>query len=245
MFDLTGKVALITGANGGIGSAVAKTLHKQGATVVLQARKEGALDDIISDLKDRVIPIYTGIDASEKIDALVKEAENKAGKVDILVNNAGLTRDTLFMRMSDEQWQEVLDINLTACFRLTRAVIRGMMKNRAGRIINIASIVGQVGNLGQANYAASKGGLIAMTKTVAQEVASRGITANCVAPGFIVTPMTHAIPEEAKQKLYDKIPQGKLGTPEDVAAAVAFLATDEAAYITGQTIAVNGGMAMI
>ncbi len=245
MFNLDGKVALVTGSNGGIGSAIARKLHAQGATVVLQARKEGAIDFLLTELKDRVIPIYTGIDSTEKVDALIKEAEEKAGKVDILVNNAGLTRDGLFMRMDDTQWQEVIDINLTSCFRLSRAVIRGMMKRKYGRIINITSIVGLTGNAGQANYAASKAGLTGMTKTMAAEVATRGITANCVAPGFIETPMTHAIPEDAKAKLYDKIPAGRLGTPDDVAAAVVFLASDESAYVTGQTLSVNGGMAMI
>lgn len=245
MFQLDGKTALITGANGGIGSSIARKLHQQGATVVLQARKEGALDNLISELKERVIPIYTTIDTSEKIDALIKNTEEQAGKLDILVNNAGLTKDGLFMRMDDNAWQEVIDINLTACFRLSRAAIRGMMKRKAGRIINITSIVGLTGNAGQANYAASKAGLAGMTKSIAIEVASRGITANCVAPGFIATAMTDAIPEEAKKKLYDKIPAGRLGSTEDVANTVAFLASDESAYITGQTISVNGGMAMI
>ncbi len=245
MFRLDDKVALITGANGGIGSTIAKTLHAQGATVILQARKEGALDALVSELKERVYTIYTEIDTSEKIDALIKEAEGKLEKLDILVNNAGLTKDGLFMRMDDSMWQSVIDINLTASFRLCRAAIKGMMKRRFGRIINITSIVGLTGNAGQANYAASKAGLTGMSKTIAAEVASRGITVNCVAPGFISTAMTDAIPEEAKEKLYAKIPAGKLGTTEDVANAVAFIASDESSYITGQTISVNGGMAMI
>ncbi len=245
MFRLDGKFALVTGANGGIGSEIARVLHKQGATVILQARKAGALDSLLTELAERVHPIYTEIDTTDKIDALIKEAEEIGESLDILVNNAGLTRDGLFMRMDDDAWQAVIDINLTACFRLTRSAIRGMMKRRFGRIINITSIVGLTGNAGQANYAASKAGLAGMTKTIAAEVASRGITANCVAPGFIETAMTDAIPEDAKKKLYDKIPSGKLGTVTDVAAAVAFLASEESSYITGQTLSVNGGMAMI
>ncbi len=245
MFRLDGKVALITGSNGGIGSEIARVLHRQGATVVLQARKEGSLDSLKAELGDRYIDIYTAINTTEEIDALIKTTEEKAGGLDILVNNAGLTKEGLFMRMTDEQWQDVIDINLTSNFKLTRSVIRGMMKRRYGRVINITSIVGLMGNAGQANYAASKAGLAGMTRSIAAEVASRGVTLNCVAPGFIKTPMTDAIPEEAKSKLYEKIPMGRLGETSDVANLVAFLASSESSYITGQTLSVNGGMLMV
>ena len=244
MFDLSGKIALVTGATGGIGGAVAKTLHSFGAEIIATGRKEEALAKLADELGSRVHVLVGDLGNKDAADKLVADAEAVAGKIDILVNNAGLTRDGLFIRMKDEDWQKVLDVNLTAAFLLSRAAVRGMMKRRMGRIINISSIVGAIGNAGQANYAASKAGLIAMSKCLAQEIAARNVTVNCVAPGFIETPMTDAIPEEARNALIAKIPMDRLGTPEDVANAVAFLASDEAAYITGQVIHVNGGMAM-
>lgn len=244
MFDLSGKIALVTGATGGIGGAVAKTLHSFGAEIIATGRKEDALAKLADELGSRVHVLVGDLGNKDAADKLVADAEAVAGKIDILVNNAGLTRDGLFIRMKDEDWQKVLDVNLTAAFLLSRAAVRGMMKRRMGRIINISSIVGAIGNAGQANYAASKAGLIAMSKCLAQEIAARNVTVNCVAPGFIETPMTDAIPEEARNALIAKIPMDRLGTPEDVANAVAFLASDEAAYITGQVIHVNGGMAM-
>ena len=244
MFDLSGKIALVTGATGGIGGAVAKTLHSFGAEIIATGRKEDALAKLADELGSRVHVLVGDLGNKDAADKLVADAEAVAGKIDILVNNAGLTRDGLFIRMKDEDWQKVLDVNLTAAFLLSRAAVRGMMKRRMGRIINISSIVGAIGNAGQANYAASKAGLIAMSKCLAQEIAARNVTVNCVAPGFIETPMTDAIPEEARNALIAKIPMDRLGTPEDVANAVAFLASDEASYITGQVIHVNGGMAM-
>lgn len=244
MFDLSGKIALVTGATGGIGGAVAKTLHSLGAEIIATGRKEDALAKLADELGSRVHVLVGDLGNKDAADKLVADAEAVAGKIDILVNNAGLTRDGLFIRMKDEDWQKVLDVNLTAAFLLSRAAVRGMMKRRMGRIINISSIVGAIGNAGQANYAASKAGLIAMSKCLAQEIAARNVTVNCVAPGFIETPMTDAIPEEARNALIAKIPMDRLGTPEDVANAVAFLASDEASYITGQVIHVNGGMAM-
>lgn len=245
MFNLNGKTALITGAAGGIGAVVARTLHACGATVALTDMTAEPLEKLAKELKERVHCFACNLSDSEAVKKMAKEAETTMGSIDILVNNAGLTRDGLFMRMKDEDWQLVLDVNLTAGFRLSRAVLRGMMKRRTGRIINIASIVGVTGNAGQANYSASKAGMIGMTKCLAAEVASRGITANCIAPGFIRTAMTDVLPEEQKRALSVNIPMGKLGTPEDVAAAITFLASNEAAYITGQTLHVNGGMAMI
>ena len=239
--DFTGKCALVTGATGGIGRVIAKKLHDAGATVILTDMNQEKLDAYAAELKDRVFAFSCNLGDGADIDALVAKAEKAAGAIDILVNNAGLTKDNLFMRMKDEDWDLVLKVNLTAGFRLARAAIRGMMKRRYGRIVSMASIVGVTGNPGQANYAASKAGMIAMTKCLA----SRGITANCVAPGFIKTPMTDALPEEAKEKLTRNIPMARLGLPEDVANAVVFLASDEASYITGQTIHVNGGMSMI
>ena len=243
--DFTGKCALVTGATGGIGRVIAKKLHDAGATVILTDMNQEKLDAYAAELTDRVFAFSCNLGDGADIDALVAKAEKAAGAIDILINNAGLTKDNLFMRMKDEDWDLVLKVNLTAGFRLARAAIRGMMKRRYGRIVSMASIVGVIGNPGQANYAASKAGMIAMTKCLAAEVASRGITANCVAPGFIKTPMTDALPEEAKEKLTRNIPMARLGLPEDVANAVVFLASDEASYITGQTIHVNGGMAMI
>lgn len=243
--DFTGKCALVTGATGGIGRVIVKKLHDAGATVILTDMRQETLDEYAAELKERVFAFACNLGDPADIDALVSKAEKAAGAIDILVNNAGLTKDNLFMRMKDEDWNLVLNVNLTAGFRLARAAVRGMMKRRYGRIVSMASIVGVTGNPGQANYSASKAGMIAMTKCLAAEVASRGITANCVAPGFIKTAMTDALPEEAKEKLARNIPMARLGLPEDVANAVVFLASDEASYITGQTIHVNGGMAMI
>jgi 3-oxoacyl-[acyl-carrier protein] reductase len=247
MFDLTGKKALITGASGGIGGAIAKALYAQGATVGLNGRNVAALEKLAGEIGggDRVFIFASTLDTSEEADALVKLAEEKMGGLDILVNNAGLTKDGLFMRMKDEDWQVVQDVNLTAPFRLIRAAIRGMMKKRWGRVINITSVVGVTGNPGQANYCASKAGMIGMTKSMAAEVANRGITLNCVAPGFIATAMTDALNDEQKATINATIPAGQMGTPEDIAAACVYLASNEAAYVTGQTVHVNGGMAMI
>ena len=245
MFDLTGKTALVTGASGGIGGAIARALHGAGASVMLSGTRADALDALASELKERVYVQTANLGDAASIDALAKASDEKMGKTDILVNNAGLTRDTLMMRMKDEDWQSVLDVNLTAAFRLSRAVLRGMMKNRWGRMINITSIVGVTGNPGQVNYAASKAGMIGMSKSLAAEVASRGITVNCIAPGFIETPMTDVLTAEQKTKLLGGIPAGRLGTSPDIAAAALYLASDEASYVTGQTLHVNGGMAMI
>lgn len=245
MFDLTGKVALITGATGGIGTQIAKKMYAQGAILALTDMNMDKLKALQSELGDRVFVYSANLTDSDSLKELVKNVEKECGKIDILVNNAGITKDGLSMRMTDEQWQQVLDINLTAGFKLARAVIPGMMKRRFGRIISMASIVGVMGNAGQANYSASKAGLIAMSKCMAQELASRGITLNCVAPGFIKTPMTDALTDEVKAQLLKEVPMGRLGTAEDIANTVVFLASDEAAYITGQTIHVNGGMAMI
>ncbi len=245
MFDLTGKVALITGATGGIGTQIAKKMYAQGAILALTDMNMDKLKALQSELGDRVFVYSANLTDSDSLKELVKNVEKDCGKIDILVNNAGITKDGLSMRMTDEQWQQVLDINLTAGFKLARAVIPGMMKRRFGRIISMASIVGVMGNAGQANYSASKAGLIAMSKCMAQELASRGITLNCVAPGFIKTPMTDALTDEVKAQLLKEVPMGRLGTAEDIANTVVFLASDEAAYITGQTIHVNGGMAMI
>ena len=245
MFDLTGKTALVTGAAGGIGRAIVKALHSQGATVAITDMNKEVLDQMVKDLGERAFAYEANLTDGESVKTLVKDATADMGKIDILVNNAGITKDSLSMRMTDEMFEKVLDINLEAPFMLTRAVIMGMMKNHFGRIINMASIVGEMGNAGQANYAASKGGLIAMTKSIAAEVASRGITANCIAPGFVKTPMTDVLPEEVKQKMLASIPMAKLGEPEDIAHVVVFLASDEAGYITGHTVNVNGGMAMI
>ena len=245
MFTLTGKTALITGAAGGIGGAIAKILHAQGAVVGINDLNAEALDKLAAEMKDRCHVFPSNLTAEGATDSLVKTAEEKMGSIDILINNAGLTRDGLFMRMKDEDWQLVQDVNLTAPFRLIRSTIRGMMKRRNGRIINIASIVGVTGNPGQANYCASKAGMIGMTKSMAAEVANRGITLNCIAPGFIATAMTSALTDEQKAKIDATIPMGVMGSPEDIAAAIVFLASDEAKYITGQTLHVNGGMVMV
>lgn len=246
MSDFTGKKALITGAAGGIGRAIAERLHANGATVFLTDVNEERLEELKNALGgERVLAKAAALDDPAQIDALAQEAEAQAGGIDILVNNAGITKDNLFMRMKDEDFQAVMQVNLMAAFRLTRAIIRPMMKRRYGRIISLSSIVGVMGNAGQANYAASKAGLIAMTKCLASEVASRGITANCVAPGFVKTPMTDALPQEIKEKLAKSIPMQRLGLPQDIAGAVAFLASEDASYITGQTLHVNGGLAMV
>lgn len=245
MFNLTGKTALVTGASGGIGGAIAHALHRQGATVGLSGTRVDALDAVAKALGERAHVLPADLSDAAGADGLVKAAESAMGGVDILVNNAGLTRDGLAMRMKDEDWQKVIDVNLTAAFRLTRACLRGMMKKRWGRIVGITSIVGATGNAGQANYAASKAGMIGMMKSIAAEVASRGVTANCVAPGFIVTAMTDSLAGDRRQRVLDAVPVGRLGEAADIAAAVVYLSSDEAAYVTGQTLHVNGGMAMI
>ncbi len=245
MFRLDGKTALITGASGGIGAGIARALHAQGATVVLSGTRMDALHTLAADLGERAHPCPADLRDPAAADALVAAAEAAGGPLDILVNNAGFTRDMLALRMKDEDWQAVLDVDLTAPFRLARAAMRGMLRRRAGRIIGIASIVGTTGNPGQANYAAAKAGLVGMTKALAQEVGARGITANVVAPGFIETAMTAKLTGEQKKRLQDAIPLGRMGQPADVAAAVAYLASDEAAWVTGATLHVNGGMAMV
>ena len=245
MFDLTGKIALVTGASGGIGGAIATHLHRQGAFVVLSGTREAALAEFAQTLGERAVVMPANLADPNAPEQLVKTIEESHGQLDVLINNAGLTRDMLAVRMKDEDWQTVLDIDLTAGFRLARAALKGMMKRRWGRIIGITSIVGVTGNPGQANYAAAKAGMIGMSKALAAEVASRGITVNCVAPGFIETAMTDAIPAPQREKLTQAIPTGRLGLPEDIAAAVVYLASLEAAYVTGITLHVNGGMAMI
>ena len=245
VFRLDGKTALVTGASGGIGAAIARVLHAQGAAVVLSGTRRDALDALAADLGERAFACPADLRDATEPDALVAAAEQAAGPIAILVNNAGMTRDMLALRMSDATWQAVLDVDLSAPFRLARAVLRGMLQRRAGRIVNISSIVGATGNAGQANYAAAKAGLIGLTKALAQEVASRGITVNAVAPGFVTTAMTDRMSEQQRAKLTESIPLGRIGRPEDVAAAVAYLASDEAGWVTGATLHVNGGMAMI
>jgi len=245
MFDLTGKTALITGTTGGIGGAIATALHQAGATVGLSGRNEAKLQELAQQLGDRVHVLPADLSDAAAIDKLVADAATALGQIDILVNNAGLTRDNLSMRMKDEEWQEVIDVDLTAPFRLARAVQRGMMKARWGRIINISSVVGTTGNPGQANYCAAKAGMAGWTKAMAAEIASRGITVNCIAPGFIATPMTDVLTDEQKARINGTIPAGRMGSTEDIAAAALYLASAEAAYVTGQTLHVNGGMVMI
>lgn len=245
MFDLSGKGALITGASGGIGAAIAHALHANGATVALSGTRVERLEALAGELGERSHIVPADLSEAAAVDELPAVAAEALGSLDILINNAGLTRDNLAMRMKDDEWQAVLDVNLTAAFRLSRAVLRGMMKNRWGRIISITSVVGAIGNPGQANYAASKAGLTGMTKALAQEVASRGVTANCIAPGFIETAMTDALAEAQKEAIMARIPAARLGSVADVGACALFLASDEAGYVTGQTIHVNGGMAMI
>ncbi len=245
MFDLTGKTALITGATGGIGGEIAKALHAQGATVAISGRNKEKLDTLAAELGNNTHAIIADLSNSDGITALVKDADEAMGQIDILVNNAGLTRDNLSMRMKEEEWNEVLDVNLTAPFMLAKACQRGMMKRRFGRIINISSVVGTTGNPGQCNYVASKAGLSGWTKAMGQEVASRGITVNCVAPGFIATAMTEALDDSQKEKINATIPMGRMGSADEISSAVAYLASNEAAYITGATLHVNGGMAMV
>lgn len=245
MFDLTGKTALITGASGGIGAAIAVSLHAQGATVILSGTREQALQELASTLSGRVHYLRCNLADTHETEGLLDQAEALAGNIDILVCNAGITKDNLSLRMKNEDFQDVININLFSTFILNRAAIKRMMKKRSGRIINISSVVAVTGNPGQANYTASKAGMIAMSKSLAAEVASRGITINCVAPGFIETAMTEVLAEEHKEKLTKSIPAGKMGQPHDIANAVTFLASDEAGYITGQTLHVNGGMVMV
>jgi 3-oxoacyl-[acyl-carrier protein] reductase len=245
MFSLNGKTALVTGASGGIGSDIARALHAQGATVTLSGTRKDALDALKAELGERAHVAVCNLGDAKQVDELPKTAEGLMGGLDILISNAGITRDNLFMRMKDEEWDEVLRVNLTATFRLSRAALRPMMKKRWGRIISITSVVGVTGNPGQGNYAAAKAGLIGMTKSLAQEIASRNITVNCVAPGFIKSPMTDALNDQQREAIMSRIPAGRLGAGRDIGAAVVYLASDEASYITGQTLHVNGGMAMI
>lgn len=245
MFDLTGKGALVTGATGGIGWAIAEALHRQGAQVAISGTRAERLDELATKLGARVFVLPCDLRDRAAVAKLADDAEKALGQVDILVNNAGITHDNLFMRMKDEEWDDVIAVNLTSVFVLTRGILRGMMRRRHGRIVNIASISGVLGNPGQGNYAASKAGLVGMTKSLAREVSSRGITANCIAPGFISTPMTDALTPKQVEAIAAAIPAAKFGKPEDVAAAVVFLASDEAGYVTGETVHVNGGMVMV
>jgi 3-oxoacyl-[acyl-carrier protein] reductase len=245
MFDLTGKTALVTGASGGLGGAIARALHAQGATVTLSGTRREALDALAGELGGRVFVETCDLSDAQSVEGLVPAAEKAMGGLDILVNNAGLTRDGLIMRMKDEDWDKVIAVNLSAAFRLSRAAVKGMMRRKTGRLISIASVVGVTGNPGQANYCASKAGLIGMTKSLAAEVASRNITVNCVAPGFIESPMTDALNEKQKEAILATVPAGRLGLGQDVAAAVVYLASAEGGYVTGQTLHVNGGMARI
>ena len=245
MFNFTGKTALITGASGGIGAAIAMALHKAGATIAISGTRVEKLEDLKAQIGENVHVLPCNLSSAEDVEKLIPAAEAAMGGLDILVNNAGITKDGLAMRMKDDDWQAVIDVNLTSNFRLCRAAMRGMMKKRAGRIVNITSIVGVTGNPGQANYVASKAGVIGLSKSLAQELATRGVTVNCIAPGFIATPMTDVLNDKQKEAILTKIPAGRMGTPEDIAAAVLFLASDEAGYVTGQTLHVNGGMAMI
>ena len=245
MFDLTGKTALVTGASGGIGAAIAKTLHAQGASVVLHGTREERLAALKAELGERAHIVTANLGDREAVANIIAEATEKAGPISILVNNAGITRDNLAMRMKEEEWDAVIDVNLTASMILCRTAMRGMMKARHGRIISISSIVGVIGNPGQSNYAASKAGMIGYSKALAQEVASRGVTVNVIAPGFIETPMTDELSDDQKTALLSRVPAARLGHADEIAAAVAYLASDEAAYVTGATIHVNGGMAML
>jgi 3-oxoacyl-[acyl-carrier protein] reductase len=247
MFELTDKTALVTGATGGIGGAIAKALHKQGATVAISGRQQDKLDKLAAELGSRVHVVPCDLGNKAQVAKLIDEATAKLGRLDILVNNAGLTKDNLFMVMKDEQWDEVIAVNLTSTFMLMRAAARGMMRAKTGygRIVNISSVSGIIGNPGQGNYAASKAGMIGMSKSLAREVASRGITVNCIAPGFISTPMTDALNEKQVATIREAIPAQKFGTPDDIAAATVYLASPEAGYMTGQTLHVNGGMVMI
>ena len=245
MFDLTGKTALVTGASGGIGGAIARALHRQGATVAISGTKREALDGLAAELDGRTHVLPCNLADKADVEKLVPAAEAAMGQLDILVNNAGITRDGLFMRLKDEDWDEVIAVDLTAGFRLARAAVRGMMRRRDGRIIGITSVVGVTGNAGQGNYAAAKAGMIGMTKSLAQEVASRGVTVNCIAPGLIETAMTSGLADKQRETILGRVPLGRLGSAADIAAAAVFLASPEGAYVTGQTIHVNGGMAMV
>jgi 3-oxoacyl-[acyl-carrier protein] reductase len=244
MFDLTGRTALVTGASGGIGGAIARALHRHGATVAVSGTRREVLDQLAAELGARVHALTCDLADKDEVEALTPKAEEAMGQVDILVNNAGINRDNLFVRMRDEEWESVIAVDLTAGFRLARAAVRGMMRRRFGRIIAITSIVGVTGNPGQANYAAAKAGMAGMTKALAHEVASRGVTVNCIAPGMIETAMTAALNEKQRKAILARIPGGRLGAPEEVAAAAVYLASNEAAYVTGHTLHVNGGMAM-
>jgi 3-oxoacyl-[acyl-carrier protein] reductase len=245
MFDLTGKTALVTGATGGLGGAIARALHQQGAVVALSGTRQEALDHLAGELKERVHVLPCDLADKAQVEALVPRSEERMGRLDILVVNAGITRDNLLVQMSDEAWDEVIAVNLTASFRLARAAIKGMMRRRSGRIIGITSVVAVTGNPGQGNYTAAKAGMIGLIKSLAQEYAKRGVTANCIAPGFIATPMTDKLNEKQRDAILARVPSGRLGAAMDVAAAAVFLASDEASYVTGQTLHVNGGMAMI
>jgi 3-oxoacyl-[acyl-carrier protein] reductase len=245
MFDLTGKKALVTGATGGIGASIARTLHAAGAEVAISGTRAEKLQDLAAELGERVHVLAANLSDRASVDHLAKDAVEAMGGVDILVNNAGITKDNLAMRMKDEDWDSVMQVNLESSFRLIKATMRGMMKSRWGRVVNITSVVGVTGNPGQANYCASKAGMIGMSKALAAELASRGITVNCVAPGFIATPMTDVLTDDQKAAITSGIPSGELGSPEDIASAVLYLASPEAKYVTGQTLHVNGGLAMI
>jgi 3-oxoacyl-[acyl-carrier protein] reductase len=245
LFDLTGRTALVTGASGGLGGAIARALHAQGAAVALSGTRRDALEALAAELKDRAHATPCDLSDAAAAEALVPSVEAALGSLDILVNNAGVTRDSLFMRMKDAEWESVLAINLTAAFRLSRAAVKGMLRRRFGRIINIASVVGVAGNPGQGNYAAAKAGMIGMSKALAAEVAARGITVNCIAPGFILSPMTEALDQKRRAAILASVPMGRLGSGEEIGAAAVYLASSEAAYVTGQTLHVNGGMAMI
>jgi 3-oxoacyl-[acyl-carrier protein] reductase len=245
MFDLSGKTALVTGATGGLGGGIARALHKQGATVAISGTRRDALDALAAELGDRVHVLPCDLSDKEQVEALVPQAEAAMGKLDILVANAGITKDNLFVQLRDEDWDTVININLTATFRLSRAAMKTMMRRRYGRIIGITSVVGVTGNPGQGNYTAAKAGMIGMMKSIGKEYARRGVTANCVAPGFIATPMTDKLNDKQREAILQMVPSGRLGTPDDVAAAVVYLASEEASYVTGQTLHVNGGMAMI
>lgn len=244
MFDLTGRKALVTGATGGLGQTIARALHAQGATVALSGTRPAALEALAAELGERASPVAADLSDKDSVEGLVPAAEAAIGPLDILVNNAGITRDNLFMRMKDEEWEQVIAVNLTAAFRLSRAAVKGMMRRRSGRIVNIGSVVGSTGNPGQGNYAAAKAGLVGMTKALAAEVASRGITVNCIAPGFISSPMTDALNEKQREGILARVPAGRLGEGAEVAAACLYLASAEAGYVTGHTLHVNGGMAM-
>ena len=244
MFDLTGKTALVTGATGGIGAAVARALHAQGATVAISGTRAAVLETLASELGSRVYVLPCDLSDKDAVEKLVPDAEAKMEKLDILVANAGVTKDNLFVQLKDEDWDQVIAVNLTSTFRLTRAAVKTMMRRRFGRVIGISSIVGVTGNPGQGNYTASKAGMIGMMKSVAAEYAKRNVTANCIAPGFIATPMTDKLNEKQRESILSRVPAGRLGTPADVAAATVYLASDEAGYVTGQTIHINGGMAM-